>query len=320
MTQYDVFNGDADGICSLQQLRLAHPRPAQLVTGVKRDIALLQRVPAQAGDSVTVLDISLHRNRAALDELLARGAAVEYFDHHHPGAVPVHRLLRVHLDPAPALCTSLLVDRYLQGRHRRWAIVGAFGDNLEAVAETLALREGLGPDQLHGLRALGEAINYNAYGETEADLAIAPARLAQAMRPFAEPLAFAGEPIARRLVRQQARDLARGLQAGDREVLPGATVVQLPDEAWARRVQGALANALSLQAPGRAHAVLRPGPGGSLVASVRAPQRAPRGADDLCLAFPGGGGRAAAAGIDALPRARLPAFIAALATAWPREL
>ena len=45
---YDVFNGDADGICALLQLRLAEPREAQLVTGVKRDINLLSRVEALA--------------------------------------------------------------------------------------------------------------------------------------------------------------------------------------------------------------------------------------------------------------------------------
>lgn len=320
MTQYDVFNGDADGICALQQLRLAQPRTAQLVTGVKRDIELLQRVPAGPGDSVTVLDVSLHRNRAALDDLLARGAAVEYFDHHHAGDVPVHPRLTVHLDPAPDTCTSLLVDRHLQGRHRRWAIVGTFGDNLAPVAEALARGEGLPPGQVQHLRALGEAINYNAYGDTQADLAVPPARLALAVRPFPDPLAFAAEPIARALVARQAGDLARGLRAGEREELPGATVVLLPDEDWARRVQGALANALSLQAPGKAHAVLRPGRPGNFVVSLRAPQRAPRGADVLCLRFPGGGGRASAAGIDALPRDRLPAFLQALAEAWPREL
>ena len=47
---YDVFNGDADGLCSLQQIRLAEPADSVLVTGVKRDIALLARVPAGAGD------------------------------------------------------------------------------------------------------------------------------------------------------------------------------------------------------------------------------------------------------------------------------
>ena len=46
MTRFDVFNGDADGLCALQQLRLAQPRETPLVTGVKRDIALLGRVRA----------------------------------------------------------------------------------------------------------------------------------------------------------------------------------------------------------------------------------------------------------------------------------
>ena len=45
---YDVFNGDADGICALHQLRLAEPRPtAELVTGVKRDIRLLHGLPGR---------------------------------------------------------------------------------------------------------------------------------------------------------------------------------------------------------------------------------------------------------------------------------
>ena len=67
-TQFDVFNGDADGLCALQQLRLAEPADeAVLVTGVKRGIGLLARVDAVAGDRVTVLDVSadqLCRSRA----------------------------------------------------------------------------------------------------------------------------------------------------------------------------------------------------------------------------------------------------------------
>ena len=90
MAHYDVFNGDADGLCALQQLRLANPKSSQRVTGPKRDIALLERVNAKAGDSVTVLDISMAQNYAALQRLLAVGANVAYFDHHHAGDVPAH--------------------------------------------------------------------------------------------------------------------------------------------------------------------------------------------------------------------------------------
>ena len=58
MTNYDVFNGDTDGIFAWHQLRLAHPRDATLVTGVKRDVGLVGRVEAGEGDLVTVMDVS----------------------------------------------------------------------------------------------------------------------------------------------------------------------------------------------------------------------------------------------------------------------
>ena len=60
--QIDVFNGDADGICALLQLRQDQPTKSQLVTGLKRDIQLLDDVKVQHGDQVTVLDISF-RNK-----------------------------------------------------------------------------------------------------------------------------------------------------------------------------------------------------------------------------------------------------------------
>ena len=118
MTHYDVFNGDADGLCALHQLRLDEPRESVLVTGVKRDIALLARVDAKAGDAATVLDISLASNRPALETLLERGVAVQYFDHHFAGDVPRHPGLRATIDTSPGVCTEILVDRYLEGRQR----------------------------------------------------------------------------------------------------------------------------------------------------------------------------------------------------------
>ncbi|HEX6003870.1 MAG TPA: acetyltransferase, partial [Burkholderiales bacterium] len=62
MQFYDIFNGDADGICALQQLRLEDPRPSVLVTGAKREIALVERVMPGAGDELTVLDLSFRVN------------------------------------------------------------------------------------------------------------------------------------------------------------------------------------------------------------------------------------------------------------------
>lgn len=318
MTHWDVFNGDADGLCARQQLWLAHGREGVAVTGVKRDIALLQRAAAEAGDTVTVLDISLDRNRAALLALLARGVAVTCFDHHFAGVLPSHPLLEAHVDTAPDVCTSVLVDRHLQGRFRAWAVVGAYGDGLVATAQALADSLGLAPAQREALRTLGEAINYNAYGETVAELPVPPAQLSLHLRPHADPLAFVqGDALARALVERKDEDLARALALQPARVLGAARVYLLPPQAWARRVQGVFAHALAQRTPQLAHAVLVPGAGGDWVVSVRAPLARPQGADALCRGFASGGGRAGAAGIDALPPARLDDFLAALDAAFP---
>lgn len=317
VSHYDVFNGDADGLCALQQLRLADPRASVLVTGPKRDIELLARVPAQAGDTVTVLDISLDRNRPALQALLERGVRVQYFDHHFAGAVPSHPGLDAILDASADACTSLLVDRSLGGLHRRWAIAGAFGDNLPGPATALARQAGLTPGQEQVLRTLGESINYNAYGESEADLLVPPAHLHGLLRLYTDPLEFAArEPLARALRERQGQDLALAQRAATHDEVAGGTLVLLPDAAWARRVQGTYANLLSQREPQRAHAVLCPVAGDAFVVSVRAPRERPAGAESLCLAFSGGGGRAAAAGIDRLPRNELARFRAAFARAF----
>ena len=319
LSHYDVFNGDADGICALHQLRLAAPLASILVTGAKRDIQLLDRVAAQTGDSVTVLDISLDRNRAALLGLLERGVHVEYFDHHFAGTVPQHPGLRAHIDPAPGSCTSTLVDRHLQGRHRLWAVVAAFGDNLNKTALALARRCGLAEEQLLLLRDLGQAINYNAYGDSEADLLIAPARLYRAIQPHANPFDFlADDAGAHKLIDGRSQDMAvaRSVQAAHR--LPAGSIYVLADAPWARRVQGEFANELAARFPLLAHAVLCERSQGGYSVSVRAPLDCQAGADRLCRQFPGGGGRAGAAGIDLLATERLAEFIQAFSAAFDR--
>ena len=85
----DCFNGDADGICALTQLRLARPLDSELVTGVKRDINLLDNLEVSEGDQLTVLDVSMDKNRKGLDQALAAGANVFYCDHHFAGDIPV---------------------------------------------------------------------------------------------------------------------------------------------------------------------------------------------------------------------------------------
>lgn len=321
----DVCNGDADGLCAIVQWRLHEPGAAQIVTGVKRDIALLARVDAGEGDRVVVCDVSLDRNRAALDALLARGASVLYFDHHEPGEIPRHARLDARIDLASDICTSLLVDRYLvqtcgNRRFRRWALVGAWGDNMDPAAARLAARIGLADDERRVLRELGMAINYNAYGETEADLLIPPADLLALMQRHADPLDFAAsEPIVEQLCIQRREDLARASEIAFLRDDAHARVLLLPDAGWSRRVSGSLANRLAQQRPESAHAVITPKRDHSLSISVRAPLQSPHGADALCRRF-GGAGRAAAGGIDQLAPDLLDEFAEAFMRAsWPAQ-
>jgi hypothetical protein len=309
MTAYDVFNGDADGLCALQQLRLAHPAESRLVTGVKRDIRLLERVFPDPGDAVTVLDVSLDSNRTDLIRILEAGADVSYFDHHFSGDVPSHGRLRTHLSGRADVCTSLLVDQFLSGRHRRWAIVGAFGDNLDPVASELAAPI-LGPSEIERLGELGRLLNYNSYGSTVADLHVAPDRLFGLLQSYADPLDFCADGSVLGPLRDgYSSDMAKAADLEPAAAGPRFSVYVLPDEPWSRRVSGVMANEVIRRQPEKSHAVLVPNNSSSYVVSVRTAADSARRADDFCRQFETGGGRAGAGGINHLPQRQLEDFV-----------
>ena len=301
MTCYDVFNGDADGICSLQQLRLQSPKDSIKVTGLKRDIALLERVPAQSGDEITVLDISLDSNREALSRVLHVGASVFYADHHFAGEIPVHERLSAHIDPAADTCTSLIVNRYLEGAHARWAIVGAFGDNFDEIANELGKALRLDELELKSLRQLGICLNYNGYGFTLNDLMYHPAVLYEMLNPFIDPIDFIRNSGYQALLSQYQTDIKNSSQANTKSSDSVGAIYLLPNDSWARRIVGVMGNDLARRYPGRAHALLVDMGDGHYRVSVRAPYDTKQGADDLCRQFATGGGRKAAAGINLLP-------------------
>ena len=309
MNYIDVFNGDADGLCALQQIRLDNPQESLLITGPKRDISLLKRVTASAGDQITVLDISLDKNRDALMALLESGVGVRYFDHHFAGEVPKHALLETHIDTSPQICTSLLVNQYLQERFCAWAVTGAFGDNFHAQARQAAQPLSLAPVQLDALCELGTLLNYNGYGEGD-EIFFRPEELFRKLHPYADPFAFIAEEKAFLILREGYRnDMAMMADVQPELSEEHIAVYILPDVPWARRASGVFANDLVGRHPSRAHAILTRLPGGGFQVSVRAPQNNLTGADALCRAFATGGGRKAAAGINQLPESALGQFI-----------
>lgn len=311
--QYDIFNGDADGICALHQLRLETPLPdALLITGVKRDIGLLSTLQNVKQSSLTVLDISLESNRPFLQELLNNSNEILYIDHHFAGVIPETSALTAHINTSPETCTSLIVDAMLQGRYRRWAIVAAFGDNLHDAAHLAAQTLSLSVQVIEQLQELGELLNYNGYGAELADLHFDPADLYRAISPYEEPLDFIASSPALPVLRQGFQD-DMTLALSQNVVNPGSInrIFHFPDTPWARRVSGVFANLKAQEKKEAAHALIVDNADATLRISVRAPLTERKNADTLCRAFPTGGGRAAAAGINSLPPEMLEEFISA---------
>ena len=318
MADIDIFNGDADGICALTQLRNSEPRDSVLITGVKRDIKLVAKASVSPGDRVTALDISFDKNRDGVLSVLEAGADVFYVDHHFAGEVPEHERLTAIIDTDANVCTSLLINGYLGGAYVEWAVTGAFGDNLKASARAIAEPLGLSAEQMSLLDNLGTYLNYNGYGSSLEDLHFAPAELFELVRPYATPFAFVegDEETFEKLETGYREDMAAAAAVEPTRADEKTAVFVLPDEPWARRVSGVYSNDLANEHPRRGHAVITERADGTYLVSVRAPLENKQGADELCRQFPTGGGRAAAAGINALPSDRLDAFMDAFAAAY----
>jgi hypothetical protein len=317
--QYDVFNGDADGICALHQLRLAEPLPdARLITGVKRDITLLSQIAGMTAGSITVLDVSLDSNRPFLEKLLQADNRILYIDHHFAGNLPEHTNLRAHIDYSADQCTSLIVNTLLHGHFSTWGICGAFGDNLHETAREIASSLALSNNELARLQEIGELFNYNGYGATLEDLHFHPAFLYRSVQEFEDPLDFSAASETLSVLRDGFNeDMARARSLREVETGNGNRVYFFPESPWARRISGVFSNLKSRERVDMAHAVIIANTDATYQVSVRAPLTNHRNADTLCRAFPTGGGRAAAAGINNLPGDMLDSFLSAFNTMYP---
>ncbi|MFB0981974.1 MAG: DHH family phosphoesterase [Alteromonadaceae bacterium] len=319
---YDVFNGDADGIIALLQLQLANPTASVKVTGVKRDISLLKQVTERSSedkhegdvDVIRVLDISMEKNKAALNELLAKGSKVTYIDHHRAGEIPEHDNLDAHIDLDANTCTALIVDKLLDGQFHEWAICAAFGDNLIAKATELAISAGLNDAERADLETLGTLINYNGYGSHIDDLHFHPSALLALLLAYSSPfdaIKDVDSPyyILQSLYNQDHVKAVNTTAFYDTHLL---TAFELPDDTWARRISGVFGNELANISPDKAHAIFTINVDSTYTVSLRAPLSNKQGAGDICSQFATGGGRAAAAGVNALPKEQINDFLGAV--------
>ncbi|MCE7536825.1 DHH family phosphoesterase [Aliivibrio fischeri] len=308
---YDIFNGDADGIIALLQLRLAYPQESVLVTGVKRDINLVKKIDVKPEDSLTILDISMEKNMTALELALESGAEVFYADHHRCGDIPENENLSAHIDLDANTCTALIIDKLLNGQFHEWAITAAYGDNLIAKADELADTVGLSSEQKSQLKELGTLINYNGYGAKIDDLHFDPAELYQALRQYLSPFDVIEDKASPFYQLQSAyqSDMNHALSIEALHKSEKLALFELPNTAWARRISGVYGNFLANRSPNSSHAVVTLNDDDTYTVSLRAPLNNKQAAGEICSSFATGGGREAAAGINALPKEKIAEFI-----------
>ena len=323
--RFFIFNGDADGIISQHIAELSGLLPDVRITGLKREIRLLNQVPDSASE-LFVFDINLETNRDDLMKLLQYAETrVHWYDHHEPGPIPDDFRLKTRIMNTRGTCTALLVHAAYPGADPRWAAMAAFGDNLPQAADALLAPLGIDPAERERLREAGELINYNSHGDTPADVLFQPLAVAERMSAYRDPLLFLDhsgliEPLRAQMREDEARlGGLRPVRAPEGKGA-GAQLFELPAEAWARRLGSTFASRLALAEPGRAVATLQAlsrGEGKEGVdyqVSIRAPrggstEREATPASSLALEFPTGGGRALAAGINRLPADQVDTFV-----------
>lgn len=277
-----AYNGDADGICSMVQWGLVYGIEGQRVTGVKRDIELLERVNPNTDDEIIVMDISLARNHARAVELSSQGFEITWFDHHLAGE-PIDAI-RTHIDTSSDVCTARIVEKFL-GVDSDWAQVALHGDGLSVHSIKPEFKE------------LGELLNYNGYGADLSDLHFHPDELLLLCLQAKTPQNFMDTQAFMTLKNGFESDLSNA-----KNIEPSNGYYLLPNEAWARRVVGVMAHRINESGDGP-H-VIAIDKGETLQVSIRGSE----GIGELCKMF-GGGGRATAGGIDALPKSEITALM-----------
>ncbi len=317
MAYFDIFNGDADGIFSLVQLRKVYPLESTKITGVKRDIALVQQCQAIKGDNVTILDVSMEKNIDPLNSMLKNEVDVFYADHHRSGVIPNVQNLEAHIHLSSEMCTCLIINDYLDNAEILWAIAGAYGDNLIQAADHLCKDLNLSQEDRDFLCELGTLINYNGYGSTISDLHYHPAELYELLMQYDSPFALRDDKnsvfYTLRDQYQKDMDFVGSISPYFSDEI--MNVIVLPDASPSRRASGVLGNKLANDFKNQAQLILTPNPSNKLenptfTVSLRAPLSNKMGADEICSRFATGGGRAAAAGINQLPFSEINKLIA----------
>lgn len=313
------FNGDADGICAVLQFLQNGTIIDSFFTGHKRDQALLRHGEMLNNANILACDVELAKNIGSVKKVLNNGCDVTWFDHHGKGEESIFSEainFSSNIDTSPDTNTSLIVYKFLNNPELlKWVIVGLFGDNIDNTALHYCKNLNLSEEAKSILSEIGRLINYNSYGESLSALIVDPMDILHQAKQFIDPISFYKETdIGQRLKESSSEDLELAMSYVKKDSKDN--IIFLPNIPWAKRVYGTLGNLLIQKNKTQPLAILVDIGEDNYLVSVRAPLDQPTGAGNLCRLFDSGGGRAAAGGINKLPRDALDHFISAFKINW----
>ena len=266
----DVCAGDADALCAVLQWRLHEPKAAQMVSGPLCATASLGRFQLLPGDDVLVCNVPFNSQPAPGMSGPIGNARVQYLDCRGQAPGDSSPYSKAGHSTDAKVCTSLLVNHLLQGKFGGWALVGAYGSQVQQGVNAHALQLGFSAGARKRLQRLGEVITYNAEVIHPRYLYAEPATLYARLLRYDDPLEFLqSESLADELDELRQSDLQTGLAWKPYWRDAHASVYVLPDEAWAARVARYLKSRLAILDPERAIAVLSPAGTGSYRAAVQ---------------------------------------------------
>jgi hypothetical protein len=196
---------------------------------------LLSRVDAKSGDHITVIDIYFEKNISNVIRVIDNGVSIDYFDHHKTGDLIQHDNLFTDITLVADTCTSLIIDKRLNGQYQTWVLTAAFGDNLFEVAMSLAIQSGFTDNELATLKQLGILLNYNGYDYNAGvdDLFFHPAKLFEKLLTFATPFDFLADDQETHQVLAEGytHDMTLANKSPILHETNDIVIIQLPDEA-----------------------------------------------------------------------------------------
>lgn len=308
-----ALNGDADGIFSFRILHESlglRESNVRIVSDVKRQTHLIERVLAAENEDIYALDIELSKNSESVLKLINKNRFF-WFDHHvskfSVDEIINHINFHNFINTASNYNTSKIAYEKMNSKSSGWMISALFGDGLQEIAQDECDKHKISAADAKVLEQVGRFINYNSYGNSATDLFFHPVDICHDVLKYSDPVEFYRQSeIPKKIERFYEEDRTQFLNFLGQ--LKAADILDLPNEPWSIRFSGEAGNTLSRMYPDRTFAIVSQNRDSTYNVSVRSSKNSMVHIGQFCNQFHNGGGRAHSGGITSLPSEQLQHF------------